>query len=435
MANAVTGEDAGKMLDCEKKVSHFVSHLIGINPNQSAGFFTWGGTATNFYALKIGLSKVDPEHGKRGVKEQVIALESWPAHYSHRTAMNWLGLGEENLIRIKSNKNQTTNLDDLKEKLENCIRQNKKIACIFCCGGTTSNVAIDDIKKIAKIRNELVKKYKLNYTPHIHADTVSGWAYSVFRLYNLNENKFGVNKDILKHIKKIKRLVSNLKYADSFGMDFHKTGYVQYVSSLFLVKNSSELIFLLKDKKYTSPLFHDDKAYNPGLFFTMETSRASSNIVSTWMHLKSLGAEGLQILLTKNLENAFFIRELFNSKKAKEEGLLLINPDFFGSDIFLRCFLSKNPYLDHKKELLKKEEIEKNNILLKEFFDFIRDKKRYNQKFSVSYSSAAFYNRGGMPITGIRIYLLNPYINKDTLKRLYTYILKAYMDFKNEKRI
>jgi len=433
MANAVTGEDSGRILNCEKNVSHFMSNLIGLNKKKSAGFFTWGGTATNFYALKIGLSKVEPSHGKTGLSGGVVAIESWPAHYSHKTAMNWLGLGEENLVKVKSNQDQTTNLKDLYEKIESCIKQNKKIACIFCNGGTTSNVSIDNIKEIAKIRDRLVNKYKLHYTPHIHADTVTGWAYSVFRFYNLNKNKMGLGSEMINHLKKIKNLISFLNYADSFGIDFHKTGYTQYNSSFFLVNDSRDLDFLLKDKKYIAPLFHNKQVYNPGLLFTMETSRPSAVILATWLHLKSLGIEGLQILLTNNLENAFFIRKLFNSKEAKNRGILIINPNFFGSDVYLRFFLSERPDLEHDKERLDEMLIIKNNIFTKKFFNFINHKKKYSKKFSVSYTSAAFYNENGIAITGIRIYLLNPCINKNTLKKLYTNIIQAYKDFRDKE--
>jgi L-2,4-diaminobutyrate decarboxylase len=62
MANAVTGEDAGEALKSELACAASIAWLAGMDPQQASGVFTFGGTGTNLYALKIGLTKASPDH-------------------------------------------------------------------------------------------------------------------------------------------------------------------------------------------------------------------------------------------------------------------------------------------------------------------------------------------------------------------------------------
>lgn len=367
-----------------------------------------GGTATNFYGIKLRLFKVYPKHGFLGINKKAVVLDSFSSHYSHRTGVNWLGMGEKNLIKVKSNFNQTTNLVDLELKMDRLLKKNVKIAAIICQGGTTSNLAIDNVKEIFKIRNRLIKKYSLNYSPHLHLDSVSGWIYLVFKDYDFKINKFGFSPLVIKHIrKKLFPLLLNFNFADSFGVDFHKTGYCPYVSSFFLIKNKEDIACLLKDKSKCAPLFQNFTEYNPGLYYTMETSRSSANMISTWLTIVTLGLEGYQLLIGNCLENATHFRFLFKQSQFNE--LVIINPDFFGTDIYLRYSDNSQKqnikyYLKYKQEYPKKI-IEIEDKLTKEFFDFLNS--RYVSKFIFSLSSGVFYVGNGIPVKGIRIYFLN----------------------------
>ncbi|MFA6814475.1 MAG: pyridoxal-dependent decarboxylase, partial [Patescibacteria group bacterium] len=152
MGNAVTGEDAGQALFAELACVSAISKLVGWDETQSGGVFTFGGTATNLYAIKIGLHKVDPEHSKKGITQPVVCVESAPSHYCHTTAADWLSIGTDNLIQVNSNPDQTTKLDELEDVCIKAIKAGKKIACINALGGTTSNMGIDNIKEIYDMR-------------------------------------------------------------------------------------------------------------------------------------------------------------------------------------------------------------------------------------------------------------------------------------------
>lgn len=427
MPNGVTGEDAGNTVNTELKCASAISELAGIDKTKSAGIFTFGGTATNLYAIKLGLIKAFPEHIKEGNIRNIVVIGSNAAHYCHEVDTNWLGIGENNFIKAKSNQDQTTNIEDLKIKIISAIKSGKKIACIILSGGTTSNMGIDNVKEIYDFRKKIIDKYNLNYIPHIHFDSVIGWAYLNFKNYNLTKNKYGFSNMTCEQIKKIMANLKSIKYADSFGVDFHKAGYVQYISSMIILKNREDLNLLKKNKQKTTPLFHDELAYNPGIY-TLETSRSAASMVATWLSLKSIGKQGYQMLLGNALDNGNKFRQMFNNKIYN--GLYIINRDNFGPDIFLGCAKKIEEY---DKLINDNNILEENNKLTSDFANWLIKKRKSGMNaYTISKSSAAIYNKNGKSVIGIRIYPLSPYINNDDMEILYNNLMEDKIEYSNK---
>ena len=76
----------------------------------------------------------------------------------------------------------------------------------------------------------------------MHADAVIGWAWSVFNDYDFKENSLGFRPRAVRALAAAGRLISRLHRADSVGIDFHKTGFAPYVSSLFLARERDDLM-------------------------------------------------------------------------------------------------------------------------------------------------------------------------------------------------
>jgi glutamate/tyrosine decarboxylase-like PLP-dependent enzyme len=93
MPNGVTGEDAAETLSAELSCARAMARLAGYDPDRAGGLFTFGGTATNLYAIKVGISKAQPDHAERGIEPGIAVVGSWPAHYSQKSACAWLGIG------------------------------------------------------------------------------------------------------------------------------------------------------------------------------------------------------------------------------------------------------------------------------------------------------------------------------------------------------
>ena len=413
MANAVTGEDAGQILSAEISTVAEISKLAGLDANTSGGIFTFGGTGTNLYGLKIGLTKVDPESHRKGISCPIACIESAPSHYCHATAVDWLGIGTDNLVRVGSNLDQTTNIQELTSACRRVIEEGKRIACINVVAGTTSNMGIDNIKEIAEIRDTLVKDYSLDYIPHIHADSVLGWAFLVFRDYDFGANPLDFTDKTLAQLKKITEKIETLKYADSFGVDFHKLGFMPYTSSVFIAKNRDDLKLLRRDSSMMTPLFHNDEAYNPGKY-SLETSRSAANILSTWISMNMLGKEGYRILLGHALEMGNTCRD--EIAKNQSAGLHVANEQFFGPDVFVRCYPPGiNPETIYQEELTNDSLLLENSKYITQFANWLEQEgvPFQDDGIALSRSSAAIYTETGKPMVALRIYPLGPYMKRE----------------------
>lgn len=53
----------------------------------------------------------------------------------------------------------------------------------------------------------------------------------------------------MRKIQSLNEKVQEFKYADSLGVDFHKTGFCPYVSSLFIVRNRDDFYNFNPSKK------------------------------------------------------------------------------------------------------------------------------------------------------------------------------------------
>jgi glutamate/tyrosine decarboxylase-like PLP-dependent enzyme len=434
MGNAVTAEDAGQALSAELACAQAIASLAGYDPIRSAGVFTFGGTGTNLYAMKIGLSKVLPYHGRTGINsEKLVVIESSPAHYSHQTGANWLGIGQDNCLRVPSLPDQTTDLEKLEQLCTKVVEEGYKIICINIVGGTTSNLGIDDAQKVFNIRQRLIEKHHLGYTPHIHMDAVLGWAYLNFRNYDFSANPLMFSDQGLIQIKKILSRISTIKYADSFGVDFHKTGYVAYTSSMIIVKEKSDFSLLKRDGDIMTPLFHDNQAYNPGIF-TLETSRSTANILATWIALQTFGKTGYQCLLGHAIEMGIVFQN--NIDKFASAGMYVANRERFGPDVFVRCY---PPGTDcataYQTEMSNDTVLKINTGYLSGFYKWLDAYLPQKEEgFSVSKSSAAIYTHTGQPMAALRIYPLSPYITSASAVELIRRLAVAKQEYDQKSR-
>jgi len=429
MPNGVTGEDAATVLDSEIACASALAKLAGYDFNRSAGIFTFGGTGTNLYALKIGLMKAMPEHGATGLNGgNVVVIGSRSSHYCHQTSSNWLGIGQSNYLQAATNLDQTTNLVDMEILCRKSLEAGKYIAGIEALGGTTSNMAIDDIEAICQMRDMLVSEYGLNYKPHVHVDSVIGWAYLNFSNYDFGLNKLGFSPRVLEKAKKVTEAIMKIRFADSFGVDFHKTGYTPYVSSMIIVKDQDDFALLRRDAKIMTPLFHDDSVYNPGIF-TLETSRSAANMLATWITLQTLGQDGFQALLGHSLEMSDLMRKELGA--FENIGLYVANRDSYGCDIFVRCYPPGTvPSSEFPKELNDDSLLKANTRYTDHFAKWLfQSKASVEEGIVLSKSSAAFYTHTGSPMVALRIYSLNPNMNSSYAKTLISRLAAAKKEF------
>lgn len=349
--NFAQDESSGYLMTTELIVSKYLAELVGWSIKKSRGIFTFGGKGTIMYATKIGIKKAIPDAIKNGINNNdIVVFSSEKGHPCHLEICDWLGLGKNACERIRTLNNGTIDIDFLEERLRYSIEQEKKIGCIILNGGTTNELIVDPIKKVVDLRDRLVEEYNLNYIPHIHVDSVIGWAWLFFKKYDFNKNNLNMTKNEIKKIKSLKNKVNQIKYADSFGADFHKTGFCPYISSIFMAKDFNDVTGLGDRKDYGIDNLSFGE-YSP-FEYTLELTRSSIGPVSAYITLELFGINGFQKLLYNLFKNCEYIRNFLSNSKLFE----VINNDTEGiATLFVVLPNNKlkfNDYIKGSKEEL-----------------------------------------------------------------------------------
>ena len=83
-------------------MASLVADLVGYSPERATGVFTFGGTGTVLYGVKLGIEKAFPGAMEDGIGKGGILLTSAQSHYSRLSVAGWLGLGEGNVVAVPS---------------------------------------------------------------------------------------------------------------------------------------------------------------------------------------------------------------------------------------------------------------------------------------------------------------------------------------------
>ena len=184
--NLVSDDTSYGLMLTEASVAAMVSRLVGYDPARAAGVFTFGGTGTVLYGAKLGIEKAFPDAMEHGVPAGGgVILASAQSHYCRLNVAGWLGLGEKSVVEVPTHLQNDIRIDRLEAAAREALDRGRRIAALVATMGTTDAFGIDDLDAVADLRDRLVEEYRLDYTPHVHADAVIGWAWSVFNDYDL----------------------------------------------------------------------------------------------------------------------------------------------------------------------------------------------------------------------------------------------------------
>ncbi|MBU8656235.1 pyridoxal phosphate-dependent decarboxylase family protein [Bacillus pumilus] len=356
--------------EAEVRVVSMMSKLIGYDPNVSGGYTTWGGQGAIFSGLRLAIAKVAPESLRKGVPQNLYAFCSDAAHYSLFKSMEATGLGTDNLIRIKTNKDHSMDMEDLRCQMERVAQGGGIPVYIVATTGTTDAIAIDDVKGVRETAEAIAEEYGLK-VPHIHADSALGGFFAFFNEYDLAENPLQFSDGVLRMLKEIQAKFQHLSLADTICFDFQKLGQTPYTSSLFLVKNAADLKRLDLEEQETPYVGHRGYGeYHTG--YTLECSRMGSSI-SMLSVLLTFGVEGYQRLLGQFLEVNLAFREALSREIPQAE---VVNDDNVGMATLFRIYLDGSPrFQEEISGEATAMEIERNNELNKMLFEKLGEKR------------------------------------------------------------
>ena len=407
----------------EVEVVGMTSQMVGYDPGASSGVFTFGGTGTTLYGVKIGLEKACPGTAQNGTSEDATVFVSDTGHYCATNIVGWLGIGTNNLVTIPTTHDNEMDLTHLEQATRQALANGKKIAAIIATLGTTDAFGLDDLERIAALRDTLVNEFQLDYRPHIHADAVIGWAWSVFNDYDFEENALGFRPRTIRALAGACRRIRHLSLADSIGIDFHKTGFAPYISSLVLVKNQGDLDLVKRHPEQMPYLYHFGD-YRPGMF-TLETSRSGTGPLAALANLKLFGEQGLQVILGHIVEMTQLLREHLEG----HEGTTVLNRDNFGTVSLFRAYPSGVDTFSIKRQEFEdaayRESLITHNAYNRDIYQYVHAEAMEGRGVVISITDCYRHTIYDEPIVALKSYILSPFVDEADVKTVVDKVLEA----------
>lgn len=253
--------------------------------NNGDGIFVTGGSNANMVAMFSARNKKLPAVRKQGMQQApiLVAFVSDQAHYSFGTAANLLGLGSEQLIKIKTDLTGSMIPADLEKGIQNAITKGQIPFFVGATCATTLLGAYDPLDQLA----DICKKYEI----WLHADGSFGGSLIL-------SNK---HRHLLKGIEK----------TDSFAWNPHKLMNIPLVCSALLVKEIGTLQKNITDIN-TDYIFHDiDDIEDLGKKSIQCGRRVDA--VKLWFAWKYFGLNGYELRINNLIDLATYAEEKVKS--------------------------------------------------------------------------------------------------------------------------
>jgi len=421
--NLCSDETSRRVAEIEVRVAAIASELIGYDADRSAGLFTFGGTGAMMYGVKIGMEKALPGCHAGGLKSDTVLLTSDECHYCALNVAAWLGIGQDNVIRVATESDHAVRVDELEAAARRALTAGKTISAIVATLGTTDAFGIDDLAAIHTMRERLVDQYNLDYHPHIHADAASGWAWSVLGDYNFQDNPLEFGEPTAAALAQAVDRIRHLRLADSVAIDFHKTGFTPYVSSLVLLRERADLE-AIKRQADLMPYLYQAGDYHPGQL-TLETTRSAAGPLAAWANLLLFGKQGLRVLLGHAMEMTRAFRQAIDA----DESLSVLNRDNVGPVTLFRAYPEGIPAAVALESEIDNpsasEQLRAMNDFNRRIFEQAHANALAGEGLSVSLTECRGLTRCGEPITALKCYSLSPTADASQMRQVVSDLLRA----------
>jgi glutamate/tyrosine decarboxylase-like PLP-dependent enzyme len=417
-------DESGRLFsEAEVRVTAMAADLIGYDPLCSGGVFTFGGTGGLLYGVKVGLEKAAPGSGRGGLTQKAVILASEQSHYSCLTVASWLGIGQDNVISVPTHLDNSIDIVALELAAREALSAGKKIAAIVATMGSTDAFGIDDLRAIDAVRLCLAQEFALPYLPHVHADAVIGWAWSVFNDYDFLQNPLGFRGRTVRALAAVQHDILHLRLADSIGIDFHKTGYTPYVSSLVLFRDARDFELIARGRE-VMPYLYQSGVHHPGTY-TLETTRGGQGPMAALANLLLFGKEGYRALLGHAVEMAEVLRELIES----HPNLTVLNGDNMGPVTLFRAYPDGVDTFDVKQrersERGYRERVIAHNEYNRRIFQRVHAEALAGQGVAISLTNCYRQTDFGDPVVALKSYVLSPFADENRMQSIVTHVIAA----------
>jgi len=421
--NLVSEESSRQVSLAEVEAIAMTSSLVGYDPAVADGVFTFGGTGTLLYGVKIGLEKAVPDVRRKGLRTPAVIVCSDRAHYACVTVANWLGIGEEHVVSVPTTDDNEIDIDALGSQLREVVKSGRRIACLIATMGTTDAFGLDDLAAMVRVRDEIVQEFALDYVPHIHADAVIGWAWSVFNEYDFEENPLGFRHRTVRALAGTARRIRHLGRADSLGVDYHKTGFAPYISSAVLLRDGHDFARLTRREEETPYIFQSGVRH-PGRY-TLETTRAGGGPLAAVANLRLFGKRGLQALLGHLVTMAEELRDQLEGHAATT----VMNGNNFGPVTLFRVYPEGvdtfSMPTQERTDPSCRETLLRHNEYNRRIFELIQADALQGRGVVISLTDCYRATDYGEPINALKSYILSPFSDDQHVTAVLESIWKA----------
>jgi len=335
----------------EKSVIERMMEIVGYG--EGFGTLTTGGSNGNMLGMLCARQYSDPMSSLNGFDgTKYVAFVSEEAHYSVLMSANVIGIGHQNLIKVKCDSSGRMKPESLVDEINRATANGRIPFCIIATSGTTVRGAFDPLREIAQIAydNDI----------WLHVDAAWGGSCLFSRRH--------------------RGLMDGIELADSICWDAHKMMGLPLICSVFLTKNKSVLRSVCTHGDSAHYLFHDDtKDVDLGRY-SLQCGRRNDSL-KLWMAWREIGDAGWAEMVEKYYDLSDYLENLVNESdnlsmmsnrewtnicfryevdghdlnelnteirnRMMREGINLVSRSNIGDDVVIRAVVA-NPLIDEK---------------------------------------------------------------------------------------
>ncbi|MGB0612455.1 MAG: pyridoxal phosphate-dependent decarboxylase family protein, partial [Poseidonia sp.] len=325
------------------------------------GTMTTGGSNGNMLGMLCAREHAIPGSTKRGFDgSKMVAFVSEESHYSVLMSANVIGIGHQNVIKVRCDEDGRMVPESLIEEIRFARQEGFQPFCVIATSGTTVRGAFDPIEPLAEIAHQ--------EGLWLHVDAAWG----------------GTCMFSATH----RQLMDGVEKADSICWDAHKMMGIPLICSTFLVKRPAVLRSLCDHVSVAHYLFHQDAESDDLGRYSLQCGRRN-DALKLWIEWRVRGDSGWAKLVEMHMDNAAYLEagvesnphlEMMSSrmwtnvcfrytndnapldpnalnielrKRLLDEGRFMISRSNIGEDVILRPVLSnENVTHDSIDELL-----------------------------------------------------------------------------------
>jgi len=360
----------------ELKMLELIANKSGFTTFE--GKFVSGGSHANLAAMMVARNLADEQIKKSGIgAKKLVAFVSEDSHYSYSKGANVLGIGINNVIKIKADAKGKMMSEELEKAVKKVIENGQTPFFIGATAGTTVFGAFDDINALGKI----AKKYKI----WLHVDGAFGGPV----IFSKDHSK----------------LITGLHLANSFAIDFHKILGAPLTCSAILINGQKGILKQVFDEgEGTDYIFHESEnsSYDLGPF-SLQCGR-KVDVLKLYFLFLYYGLDGVSNKISDLFNNSYYAKQ----KVIELDNLDLVYPGEF----LTTCFQYVPKFIDDQKTINE--------------FNFKLRQKLLESGLSMVNQS----NKNGKQF--IRLITVNFNLTKEDLDLFFTNLITVAKKLKNE---